>query len=98
MPVRKCGRTTQSTLGIITAIHVTIKVGYGAGRVALFKDQVQIRGVGKDFSAPGDSGSLVVTAGTRQPTALLFAGGGGLTFANPIGRVIAAVGIRRFCS
>jgi hypothetical protein len=98
MCVRKCGRTTQGTLGVITGVHVTIRVGYGEGRVALFKDQVQIRGVGGDFSAGGDSGSLVVTAGSRQPVALLFAGGNHLTFANVIARVIGAVGIRRFLS
>ena len=36
------------------------------------------------FSAPGDSGSLVVAQGTNQPVGLLFAGGDGLTIAKPI--------------
>jgi hypothetical protein len=98
MSVRKCGRTTQGTLGVITGINVAVRVGYGGGRVALFRNQVQIRGVGTDFSQGGDSGSLVVSGGTRQPVALLFAGGGELTFANPIGAVITNLGIRQFRS
>jgi hypothetical protein len=97
MPVRKCGRTTQSTLGIVTAVNVTVRVNYGTPGLALFRNQLQIRGIGSDFSQGGDSGSVVVTAVTRQPTALLFAGGGGFTFANPIAAVISAMGIRQFC-
>jgi hypothetical protein len=96
MPVRKCGRTTQSTLGMVTAVNVTLRVNYGGAGIALFRNQLQIRGVGSDFSQGGDSGSIVVTAVTRQPTALLFAGGGGFTFASPIAAVIDAMGIRQF--
>jgi hypothetical protein len=36
------------------------------------------------FSAPGDSGSLMVTQSGNQPVALLFAGDGTLTIGNPI--------------
>jgi len=97
MSVRKCGRTTQATLGVITGVSVSIRVSYGPSGVALFRNQLQIRGVGSVFSQGGDSGSLVVTAGTRQPAGLLFAGGGDVTFANPIGAVISAMGIRQFC-
>lgn len=96
MSVRKCGRTTEATLGVITGVSVSVRVNYGAAGVALFRDQLQIRGVGSVFSQGGDSGSLVVTAGTRQPAGLLFAGGGDVTFANPIGAVIRSLGIRQF--
>jgi hypothetical protein len=96
--VRKCGRTTQATLGVITGTNVSIRVGYGAAGTALLRNQFQIRGIVTDFSQGGDSGSLVVTAGTRQPAALLFAGGGGFTFASPIAAVITAMGIRQFCA
>ena len=96
MSVRKCGRTTEATLGVITGVSVSIRVSYGSSGVALFRNQLQIRGVGSVFSQGGDSGSLVVTAGTRQPAGLLFAGGGDVTFANPIGAVISAMGIRQF--
>jgi hypothetical protein len=66
--------------------------------VAQFRNQVGIRGAGGPFSRGGDSGSVIVTVNTNQPTALLFAGrrDNSLTFANPIGAVIQTLGIRRF--
>jgi hypothetical protein len=96
LPVRKCGRTTQATLGLVVGLGVTIRVNFGTSGVALFRNQIEIRGIGGTFSAGGDSGSVVVTAGTLQPVGLLFAGGGNLTFANRIGSVVSALGIRRF--
>ena len=45
------------------------------------------------FSAPGDSGSLVVTQGGNQPVGLLFAGGDGLTIATPIDLVLQRFGV-----
>jgi hypothetical protein len=99
MTVVKDGRTTQSTVGMITDLHANISVGYDpfpAG--AEMREQVGIRGVQDPFSMPGDSGSLIVTAGTKQPVALLFAGANdnSVTFANPIQAVMAALGISRF--
>jgi hypothetical protein len=99
MTVVKDGRTTQSTIGMITDLHVNIAVPYDpfpAG--AEMREQVAIRGVHGPFSMPGDSGSLIVTAATKQPVALLFAGStdNSITFANPIQAVNAALGIERF--
>jgi hypothetical protein len=99
MTVSKDGRTTQSTVGMITDLHVNISVPYDpfpAG--AEMRDQIGIRGVQGPFSMPGDSGSLIVSAGTKQPVALLFAGSSdnSITFANPIQAVSAALGIDRF--
>lgn len=96
--VLKNGRTTQATVGVITATHVNgVRVRYSSG-VAVFDDQVLVQGVsGKPFSQGGDSGSLIVSAGTRQPVALLFAGSPSHTVANPIGAVCNALGIDRFC-
>jgi hypothetical protein len=99
MTVVKDGRTTQSTVGMVTDLHVNISVGYEpfpAG--AEMRDQVGIRGIQDAFSKPGDSGSLIVTAGTKQPVALLFAGSNdnSVTFGNPIQAVMAALGINRF--
>jgi hypothetical protein len=83
MTVGKSGRTTQLTVGRITDCNATIRVNYGAGRVALFRDQITIRGLSGDFSAGGDSGSVIWTWDSqRNPVGLLFAGGGGFTFAN----------------
>lgn len=95
MQVGKSGRTTQLTRGVVTAVGVTINVNYGGGRIARFVGQIAVRRPGGTFSAGGDSGSLIWTWDTRRaPVALLFAGGGGTTFANPIGRVLAALDVR----
>jgi hypothetical protein len=95
MPVAKSGRTTQVTNGRITGISVTANVNYGAGRIVNFRDQIAISGATGDFSAGGDSGSLIFTRDSnRQPVGLLFAGGGGTTFANRIDRVLTALDIR----
>lgn len=86
--VRKHGRTTLHTVGVIIDLAADIGVRYGT-KVASFEDQLTISGLGGQFSSGGDSGSLVVDAVTRQPVALLFAGGSlGTTFANPIGPVL----------
>jgi hypothetical protein len=86
--VMKYGRTTSLTKGSISGIHATINVGYGSG-VARFVDQIIIT-PGR-FSAPGDSGSLIVVqrgADARRPVGLLFAGSSLITVANPIGAVL----------
>jgi hypothetical protein len=96
--VVKNGRTTQSTIGTITDIGFNgVQVGYRIG-TCTFNNQIVIRGVGGVFSRPGDSGSLIVTANSKQPVALLFAGttDNSKTFANPIGAVMQALGIKRF--
>ena len=94
MLVGKSGRTTQLTTGRIIDINATIRVNYGGGRVALFQDQITIRGLSGDFSAGGDSGSVIWTWNTsRNPVGLLFAGGGGLTFGNKMTRVVSALDI-----
>jgi hypothetical protein len=55
-----------------------------------------IRGLsGTAFSDQGDSGSLIVSSGSKQPVALLFAGSATHTFANPIDVVMNRLGIDR---
>lgn len=94
MKVGKSGRTTQLTAGIVDAVGVTIRVNTGAGRIARFADQIEIRGLTGDFSRGGDSGSLIWTwDNLRNPVGLLFAGGGGSTFGNPIDSVLHALDV-----
>jgi hypothetical protein len=92
MAVKKTGRTTGLTTGKVAAVAVTVNVQYSGG-VAKFVNQIWINSGG--FSNSGDSGSLIVVNGGTgpHPVALLFAGGGKSTFANPIGAVLTAFGV-----
>jgi hypothetical protein len=92
--VRKHGRTTGHTVGVIVDVSVSLWIGYGLKR-AWFQDQIAIQGVGAaHFSAGGDSGSLMVDAVSSAPVALLFAGStSGLTFGNPIDPVLLHFGV-----
>jgi hypothetical protein len=82
---KKTGRTTRLTHATVQAINVTIQVQYSNG-VATFTNQVQYPGT---FINSGDSGSLAVTETGNNPVALLFAGGSGGSFGNPIGDVLS---------
>ncbi|MCA9738708.1 MAG: hypothetical protein R3E98_05010 [Gemmatimonadota bacterium] len=94
MRVQKFGRTTGHTHGVIDGIRATLTVGYPRGQ-ARFVDQIVISGGG--FSAPGDSGSLVVSEGQgaqdRRPVALVFAGSQLASIANPIDVVLDRFGV-----
>jgi hypothetical protein len=85
--VRKHGRTTLHTIGVVVDSAADIRVRYGT-QYADFEDQISISGAGGVFSDGGDSGSLVVDGVTCRPVGLLFAGGRSLTFANPIDPVL----------
>jgi hypothetical protein len=95
MRVMKYGRTTGQTNGRIDAVNATVDVNYGATNgVARFVDQIIIKP--GNFSAGGDSGSLIVVQkGTDvlKPVGLLFAGGFGITVANPIDEVLGRFGV-----
>ncbi len=92
--VAKSGRTTGLTCASISSINTNVSVQYqrncGTGQkfVITYKNQIAITSSG--FSAGGDSGSLIVTSGTAQPTGLLFAGSSTTTIANPVSDVLAA--------
>jgi hypothetical protein len=95
--VKKYGRTTSETKGRVTAINATVNVGYDAG-VARFVNQIIIEP--GEFSAGGDSGSLVVVDGKgkdrqsdRKAVGLLFAGSPFVTIANPIDAVLTRFGV-----
>ena len=92
MKVMKYGRTTGQTKGRVSAINATVNVSYGPGKVAKFVGQIIIEP--RNFSAGGDSGSLIVSnergADKRKPVGLLFAGSFFFTVANPIDDVLSA--------
>lgn len=97
MPVGKSGRTTQLTRGQIVDCTWSGWINYGSAGRAFFRDQMVIRGIGRGFSAGGDSGSLIWTWNRRRnPVGLLFAGGGGITIANKIPRVLRSLNIRLY--
>lgn len=95
MSVRKHGRTTGATLGIVEDVSATIfvRVSRTSRKRARFVNQIGISGFNGAFSQPGDSGSLVVDAVSNAPVGLLFAGGNGTTFANPIDTVLNAFNV-----
>jgi hypothetical protein len=94
LQVQKYGRTTGHTQGQITGLNATINVGFRDG-TARFVGQIVISGNG--FSAPGDSGSLIVTRGdgddANRPVGLLFAGSQTSTLANPVDEVLKRFGV-----
>ena len=85
-----------SNSGASPATNVSVDVCYIAfGEFCLqearFVSQISVSP--GPFSAPGDSGSLIVTQGGNQPVALLFAGGDGLTIGSPIDLVLQRFGV-----
>lgn len=103
MDVRKTGRTTLHTSGEVVAVNVNnYMVNMGRAGMVRFDGQIVFdagQSATTPFSAPGDSGSLIVDA-NGVPLALLFAGsqsGGsrnlGITAGNPISSVTAQLGI-----
>lgn len=98
MAVRKRGRTTGLTYGIVDSIDLSIKVDYGGFlATTVFRNQI---GISVDetrntkFGIPGDSGSVVVDSQNRI-AGLYFAGDadGVYGIANPIGLVLEALDI-----
>ena len=90
--VMKMGRTTGLTKGTVQSTNVTIKVDFD-GRTAVFQNQIYVKGDLGDFLKAGDSGSLLVTQQGAHPIGLLFAGGEGSAFANPIKPVLDYFGV-----
>lgn len=95
MHVAKSGRTTGLTCSTITSLNTNTSVGYetacGSNVTAFnatYTGQLVI--AGGNFSAGGDSGSLIVDSTTARPVGLLYAGSDTDTVANPIGDVITA--------
>lgn len=84
MSVRKSGRTTGFTTDTVLVVDTTVSVTYGAGRTAIFENQI----VAGPMSQGGDSGSLVVAGDAPLAVGLLFAGSDQSTVFSPIQAVL----------
>lgn len=92
MTVRKAGRTTDYTQGMITLLNATVNVGYVTARgprTARFTGQV----ITQPMSQGGDSGSLIVDSTENRAVGLLFAGSAMATIFTPIDVVLAALNV-----
>jgi hypothetical protein len=93
--VAKSGRTTGLTCSTILATNVSSSVDYfkncGDTTKAFTTSYSNLISItGGDFSAGGDSGSLIVTQDTADPVALLFAGSDTDSVGNPVSDVLGA--------
>jgi hypothetical protein len=93
MAVAKSGRSTGLTCSTIEAIDTSTSVDYttncdGTGTSFTIDYVNQVDVLGGDFSAGGDSGSLIVAQNTASPVALLYAGSDVDTVGNPVGDVL----------
>jgi len=88
MAIKKSGRTTGFTTGTIQQVDVTVRVNYGANKVATFVDQL----MAGSMSQGGDSGSAVLD-NDNNLVGLLFAGSDTSTIINRIGNVFSALGV-----
>jgi hypothetical protein len=92
MRVKKSGRTTDYTEGMVTLLNATVTVGYSTSagkRTARFVGQVLCQ----PMSQGGDSGSLVVDTVDNKAVGLLFAGSPNATIFTPISLVLDTLGV-----
>jgi hypothetical protein len=88
LDVKKSGRTTGLTTGTIQQVDVSVRVNFGASRVALFTDQV----MAGSMSQGGDSGSVVLDL-ENNAVGLLFAGSASTTIINRIQNVFTSLDV-----
>jgi hypothetical protein len=99
MKVKKVGRTTGITTGTVLGQYQTpFAIPYRSPRfngLVYFDHPFAVQSDDdRPFSAPGDSGSLVVMADESASVGILFAGAGNVSVMMPLERVIAAFGAR----
>ncbi len=85
--VRKSGRTTGLTEGIVRVVHLDVlNIEYDHGMVRM-DDIFTVEGIAGPFSKGGDSGSAVVSEAGRI-VGLLFAGTDTQSFVIPVQRIL----------
>lgn len=89
LEVKKCGRSSGLTTGVITSTNATVSVKYSDGKSALFTDQIFTTSMSK----LGDSGSLLLTH-DNYAVGLLFASSDTATGYNPISTVLDAMKVK----
>ncbi|MEW6447781.1 MAG: hypothetical protein AB1426_06805 [Bacillota bacterium] len=89
LEVKKCGRTSGLTSGVIKYTDVTTTVDVGEERQAVFEDQFMT----SQMSRGGDSGALVLDE-NGNAVGLLFAGSDDYTLCNDIRNVLDALNVR----
>lgn len=87
--VKKSGRTTGLTHGLVEYVNATVTVQLSGGRSAVFEDQF----LTTVMSQPGDSGSLVLNE-QDQAVGLLFAGSNQVSVCNRIQNVFQLLNVR----
>ena len=98
LPVKKWGRTTGLTSGILQSAQSRSSVPYDGEKfkaLVWFRDVWTIRSIDENpFALPGDSGSLVVTEDGKHAVGILFATSqkGAVGIIVPIDRVLQAFG------
>ncbi len=93
--VLKAGRTTGMTLGLIADLDANFWLQWDEEQFAWFEGQLGVMGTAAQpyFSAPGDSGSLVIDYCSGAAAGLLFAGSeSGMSFVSPMDKVLSAFG------
>ena len=93
MLVKKVGRTTGLTSGQILGVSATsfglpYKSTHFSSTVYFQNVWAVVTLTGEPFSAPGDSGSLVVTEDGTAAVGLIFAGGDNVSYIIPIEAVL----------
>jgi hypothetical protein len=88
MAIKKSGRTTGLTNGIIEQIDVTAQVSYGTNKTAIFTNQL----LAGAMSQGGDSGSAVLD-NNNNLVGLLFAGSDSTTIINRIENVFSLLDV-----
>lgn len=93
MLVRKCGRTSGVSRGVVRDVEASVKVRYRRGLLRLREQLLVDPRDTRPFSEPGDSGSLVIEESTRQPVGLLCGGAPRFTIVNRITGVLDGLGV-----
>jgi len=89
MPVKKSGRTTGLTNGIVKAVNGEIEIAFAGERKAIFQNQI----ITGDMTEPGDSGSLLLDQQNRA-VGLLCGGSQFVSVYNPIAIIIQNLNVK----